>query len=110
MANPFAKPSVWGRPAWFFLHSVSMTYPEHPTTEDMENMARFLESLGPILPCKLCRSKYSEYLETHPPDLRNRDRLVRWMIALHNNVNTRLKKPRWTIAEAIQAMRRRILG
>jgi FAD-linked sulfhydryl oxidase len=102
MTNPFAKPSVWGPPAWTFLHSVTMTYPEHPTAEDAENMEKFLDSVGPILPCKLCRSKYHDYLAQHRPDLRDRDHLVRWMIRLHNSINTRLKKPRLSMAEALR--------
>jgi hypothetical protein len=102
--NPFARPSVWGSSAWRFLHCISMTYPEKPSLQDKQDMAFFLYSIGPILPCKLCRPTYKDYVHTHPFQLSSRRALTRWMIDLHNHVNQRLHKPILTQKEAMDAI------
>lgn len=100
--NAFAQPPVWGPSTWRMLHCVSMTYPSRPTRKHKHDMETFLNSLGNILPCRLCGSNYRAYLKDHPADLRSRDALVRWMIDLHNDVNHRLRKPILSVDEALE--------
>ena len=93
--NIYANPASWGPPAWVFLHCVSLTYPKKPTKEDKEHYRAFFDSLGHVLPCKLCQNEYRAWLKNHPvgPHLSSRNKLSAWLVELHNNVNLRKNKP-----------------
>ena len=98
---------VWGAAAWRFLHCVTLTYPQRPSWRARQDMKDFLHSLGPILPCRLCRTHYQSFLRQHPVDsaLKNRVTLVQWMMDLHNEVNRRLDKPEMSYHDALLQMR-----
>ena len=59
-------PSVWGPHAWFFLHTVTFTYPKNPTELDKRHMYDFFTKLQYILPCEMCKQHYQEHLYTMP--------------------------------------------
>ena len=89
------KPSIWGPHGWKFMHYVSLGYPIHPTNNEKEHYKTFYESLQYILPCGKCAQNYAENLKQHPIDksLDTRDNLIKWVIDIHNKVNTELGKP-----------------
>ncbi len=33
--------TVWGPPAWHFLHTISFNYPEHPTKQQKKKLSKF---------------------------------------------------------------------
>ena len=39
------NPEVWGPHAWFFLHTVTMNYPNKPTIKDKEDNKNFVNIL-----------------------------------------------------------------
>lgn len=87
--------SVWGPPAWLFLHTVSFNYPVHPTRADKKHYRQFIHSLQYILPCCHCRKNLKKNLKMLPlraSDLKNRDRFSRWVFKLHELVNAMLGK------------------
>ena len=43
--------TVWGPPAWHFLHTISFNYPIHPTKKQKKEYRNFIFSLQNILPC-----------------------------------------------------------
>ena len=88
-------PKEWGPSGWMFLQSIASAYPDHPTKEEQEDYLRFFSSVGPVLPCKICRPHYHEYLQTHPLQkaLTSKDALVSYFFHFHNHVNQRLGKP-----------------
>jgi FAD-linked sulfhydryl oxidase len=90
----FANPDVWGSSAWVFLHSVSNTFPDSPTSLEKKNYILFFYSLAEILPCKLCRSHYKEWLRLYPVDkfVSSQKKMNHWVFLMHNYVNLRLKK------------------
>lgn len=90
----FTDPSSWGPPGWVFLHCVSLTYPRIPTAADKKKYHRFFDSLGDVLPCKLCRAEYKKWTQKNPvaPHLVSRKALSLWLIDLHNNVNLKKNK------------------
>ena len=101
MTNNGMITTIWGPPGWLFLHSVTFGYPEtiNPNNEEhilyKEEMKKFFTSLGNILPCKLCRKSYNEYInesDTLLDDnaLSSRLNLVRWFYKIHNKVNQKL--------------------
>jgi hypothetical protein len=94
-------PNKWGAHLWFFLHTLSFNYPESPTFKNKVDLNDFYNSLKNILPCELCRTHYIQNLERHPPDLSNRNSLVKWTIDLHNKVNVQIGKPEYSYEKAI---------
>ena len=88
-------PSVWGPKAWFFLHSVTLAYPDNPTPEQQKQYADFFELLKFTLPCPGCRYHYAETIKHDPPKnhTSSRKELVRWLLSIHNQVNKTNNKP-----------------
>lgn len=94
--------SVWGKPAWFYLHCVVQGYPVNPSEFDKENgnpvgttktnYKRFITSVGDTLPCRFCRESYKIFIKESPPALESRDDLAHWLWILHNKVNEKIGK------------------
>ena len=89
------EPQIWGKHAWIFLHSITMTYPENPTNEEKKTYKYFFESLDKILPCIVCRKNYKKHITQLPIDnfLHSRRNLVEWLINIHNQTNIMHNKP-----------------
>ena len=87
-------PRIWGPHAWFFLHSVTFAYPDHPNEIDKKNIIEFFNNLSSILPCSVCRDHYKENLIKYPVEFsaNSRKDLVDWLINIHNTVNRHLGK------------------
>lgn len=86
----------WGPGLWIALHSITFNYPIEPTEDEKKQYKTFFNSLKYILPCQTCQQHYTETLEKKfpiEPALINRDRLTRWLVDFHNDVNQRLGKP-----------------
>ena len=97
------NPTFWGPQGWIFLHSVTLHYPKNPSDQDKEMYFNFFKSLEKVLPCEKCAYNYSNNLQKLPlePALENRDTLVRWLIAVHNEVNKEAGKPSFTYEQVI---------
>ena len=101
------KPEIWGPHAWMFLHSVTLEYPENPTSEDKQNMILFINSLGNVLPCHKCRNNFKIHLEKYPLNenvLLTKKNLVKWLIDIHNCVNGIKKCKELSYDEALEAL------
>lgn len=87
--------SIWGPPAWLFLHTLSFNYPVEPSKEDKINYMEFIKSLQNILPCKYCRINLKKNMEKFPITLekmQNRETFSRYVYELHEHVNSMLGK------------------
>ena len=90
-------PSVWGEPAWRFMHAVALGYPS--SGPDLETRARyraFYENLRGVLPCDSCRRGYTVIFAAIPIDdalASGSDALFRWTVDVHNEVAKKLGKP-----------------
>merc|ERR1712093_78503 len=66
------RPSIdsrkWGPPAWEFLHSVTLDYPDKPTKEEQKAAKQFTESLQTMLPCNKCRGHFKDNLKVLSPE------------------------------------------
>jgi hypothetical protein len=96
-------PDVWGPHAWKFLHYVSLGYPSNPTPEQKQKYKHFFELLKDILPCSLCANHYAENYKKQPLTdeiLSDRDKLIKWVIDIHNIVNEMKNKPKVHYVEA----------
>ena len=87
--------SIWGPPAWHFIHTVSFNYPVKPTCEDRKNYRNFVANLENVLPCGKCRKnlrKNFRKLPLLPKDLESRATFSLYIYKLHELINTMLDK------------------
>mgnify|MGYP000904851637 FL=1 len=98
------NPEVWGPGAWTFLHSITMYYPDNPTNEQKMNHKDFFENLQNILPCPTCSKHYYDNLKKYPLDeaLESKDKLTKWLIDIHNEVNKKNNKRTYSYEEVIK--------
>ncbi|ACH46809.1 putative thiol oxidoreductase [Feldmannia species virus] len=82
--------SEWGPAGWKFLHSVAHGFPTTPSVEEVNDYTIFFETVGSVLPCRLCRASYNEFIGRLPVEAANRDQLTRWLWKIHNMVNEKL--------------------
>lgn len=83
-------PDYWGDPAWKFLNSIVLTYPDVPTDEDKENYKKFFMTLNNVLPCNVCRINYQKHINNKPLTnkiLEDKRTFIGWLIDIHNDVN-----------------------
>lgn len=90
-----ASPLIWGTDLWKTCHRFSLAYPDKPTPKHKSAARAFFGSLATLLPCAGCRRHYEQYYKRHfsSASIESRDRLVRWVYDLHEEVNRRLGKP-----------------
>jgi hypothetical protein len=95
MPSVYLDPKVWGPHYWFFLHTLAMTYPNHPNTITKKKYYELIQNLPLFLPVEEISGDFSKLLEQYPvtPYLDNRDSFVRWMHFIHNKINEKLEKP-----------------
>jgi hypothetical protein len=87
--------SIWGPPAWHFIHTVSFNYPTHPTCDDRKNYRNFVANLENILPCGKCRKNLQKNFRKLPlqaKDLESRATFSLYIYKLHELINTMLNK------------------
>tara|TARA_B100001094_G_C17557426_1_gene496712 strand:+ start:25 stop:486 length:462 start_codon:yes stop_codon:yes gene_type:complete len=96
-------PRIWGPPAWTFLHSVTLAYPDNPTETDRTNYGKFFNNLQPVLPCLKCSNNYLTHIKEDPVEnnLKDKESLVKWLIEMHNKVNRLYDKPEVTYDEML---------
>ena len=91
MANQidYANPQVWGPHFWFIMESIANTYPDEPTRDEKKHAYNFFHELGYVLPCKKCRTHYSETLKLFSirSYLHNRNLLISWVDKIHTYIN-----------------------
>ena len=97
----YLDPKVWGTHYWFFLHTVSMTYPIYPNAITKKKYYEFIQNLPLFIPVENISSEFSKMLDMYPvtPYLDNRESLIRWMHFIHNKINEKLEKPKITLNE-----------
>lgn len=88
------NPEIWGKHAWFFLHTITLNYPKKPTQNDKRIYKHFFHLLGHILPCEYCKYNYNLHIKKYPiePFLNKKKHLIIWLINMHNITNNTLKK------------------
>lgn len=99
------NPEVWGPHVWIFLHSVTLSYPSKPTKTDKQNIENFFIVVPEILPCPKCRDHFRGHYSKNPLTdeiLSSKEKLVKWLISLHNSVNKMNGKPEMSYEEVLK--------
>lgn len=86
---------IWGPMLWCYLHTLTMKYPDNPSTMDMDNMLQSLLAISKTLPCELCREHFERALSTGNDYidpltykiLKSKKAFIRWMYDFHDFVN-----------------------
>jgi hypothetical protein len=81
----YLDPNVWGPHYWFFLHTISMTYPHHPNEVTKKKYYEFIQNLPLFIPVETMSSEFSKLIDQYPitPYLDNRESFVRWVWFIH---------------------------
>jgi hypothetical protein len=97
------NPDIWGPSTWFFLHTITLNYPNKPSQVDKLNYKKFFYSLKNIIPCTPCKHNYNIHITNLPIDnfLNNKNNLIKWLIHIHNKTNQHLNKPKFTFKQFI---------
>lgn len=95
-------PETWGPHGWKFIHYITLGYPENPTQDIKKKAKQFFHLIEYLLPCVLCRNNYKEHLKIYPLTdkiLSDRQLLIDWGINMHNLVNIKNNKKKYSIEE-----------
>ena len=93
--NPYDK-NVWGPDLWNILHVFSYNYPDIPSNIERIHAKNFLTSLAFLIPCSDCKEHYTMHLHKNHPDINSREMFIKWVLTLHNKVNERHSKEKWS--------------
>lgn len=93
--------NVWGPQYWFFLHTISMTYPNRPNAVTKKKYYEFIQNLPLFIPVEKMSSDFSKLLDLYPvtPYLDDRESFIRWVWFIHNKINQKLEKPQVSLTE-----------
>ena len=79
-------------PFWRMIHNTSVNYPQNPSTTDIDNMNKFIQSLPTITPCetKECKKKITDFISSVDLNdiVANRDKLYKFFYDFHNAMMT----------------------
>ena len=95
---------------WLTLHSISVAYPESPSSADREILNVFLNKFAECITCPSCKghftAMFAKYKQIHPEWANSRYDLFLAICRMHNTVNRRLDKPlQKTVAECLAALK-----
>lgn len=98
---------VWGPLGWMTLHSISICYPDNPTSEDKRVLNEFMHAFESCITCIHCRqhfqTMFSDYKNKIPNWSNSKRDLFIAICRMHNAVNKRLDKPQSkSIQESIE--------
>ena len=97
----YLDPNIWGPHYWFFLHTVSMTYPNRPNALTKKKYYEFIQNLPLFIPIEKISTEFSKLIDQYPitPYLDNRESFIRWTHFIHNKINEKLEKPELSLNE-----------
>ena len=95
MSSAYLDPKIWGPHYWFFLHTISMSYPIHPNAVTKKKYYDFVQNIPLFIPVESMAGEFSKLLDQYPvqPYLDNKESFIRWMWFIHNKINKKLEKP-----------------
>jgi len=97
------SPSVWGPHYWFFLHTVSESYPLYPNQVTKRKYYDLIQNFPLFIPNEEIGNKFSRLLDKYPvtPYLDNRESFVRWVFFIHNKINNVIGKEEISLPVAL---------
>ena len=98
----------WGPGGWIFLHTTTFNYPLNPSEADKIKYYNFFNAIKTILPCKYCRQSFEIYMKYIPIDdfLDSREGVTYWLYRLHNLVNEKVFKKKYSFDHVVRRYER----
>ena len=80
---------------WKLLHERSFKYLNNPSSDTQDKVFKFYNTDVKAIPCYVCRKHYTEFISKNnlKDACTSRDKLCKFLIDLHNDVNKDTKKP-----------------
>ena len=102
--------AVWGPLGWITLHSISVNYPEVPSTADKLIVKKFIDLFAETIACPSCKGDfmkmYRSYTSRNTWLSNSRYELFLFIVRAHNTVNKKIDKPcPATVSEALESLR-----
>ena len=96
-------PNIWGPHYWFFMMTLAMSYPKTPNTITKRKYYDLISNMPLFIPNEKIGNEFSKILDKYPvsPYLDNKDSFIRWVIFIHNKINSIVGKEEITIFKAI---------
>ena len=85
--------TFWQPLTWIMFHTLALNYEERYK----DHYITFFDSLKTIIPCKMCRDHYTNFLNKNNI---NNVNLFNWTIDMHNNVNRMNHTKQWSHEES----------
>lgn len=82
-----------GNAAWKLLHTTMAKFPDKPTPDDSASLKAYIYLFARLYPCGDCARHFQIVLAKYPPQVGSRSSAATWACHVHNEVNTRLRKP-----------------
>ena len=101
----FLSSKIWGPHYWFFLHTISLTYPDFPTDTDKKIYYDLIQNFHRFIPNKKMGDTFLKNLDNFPisPYLTSRLSFIKWVNYIHNKMNGKLeKKNDYTLFECLK--------
>ena len=101
-------PTVWGPHYWFFLHSVALHYPKHPTATTKKIHYRLIHNFHEFIPHNAIAANFVKMVAKYPvaPYLDSRAHFVRWVHFIHNKINEKTLKRLVSLEEHRSTMKK----
>ena len=83
-------PNIWGPHYWFFMMTLAMSYPKTPNTITKRKYYDLISNMPLFIPNEKIGNEFSKILDKYPvsPYLDNKDSFIRWVIFIHNKINS----------------------
>lgn len=87
---------TWQNLTWIIFHKITLNCdPKY-----LNKYRIFFNSFKYIIPCSICRNHYCEMLENNYSFEQNKNELFNWTVDIHNRVNNKLNKRKWSYDDA----------
>ena len=67
--KPSSHPDIWGPQLWNYIHISTAHFPEHPSSQESQEMLTWICTLPVTIPCETCRQHFRTYIGTHRSQL-----------------------------------------
>ena len=97
-------PEVWGPHFWFTIFTMAITYPIKPSNVTKKKYYDFIMNLPLFIPNIEMGNKFSGLLDKYPvsPYLEGKDAFLKWVLFIHNKINTMIDKEEITLTDALE--------
>lgn len=92
----------WGPSTWYLFHCLSLSF----RIEKKQKYMQFFRLVRSIIPCELCKTHFVGALNRNGNGINNncsnREKMFKWLIKLHNNVNRMNNKKTFTPDQVLE--------